>query len=260
MCTTNKTLFLVSVMLLTGCSVQEKSWETVSPVFIKEEAKQYITSTRVVVSIDQDKRLGLPVLGQRTSHQYYGVIGKLAESAEVRFANDLSEGLRSLLRSIDKAAFKFNTGNKFRRAAESEFQSLTWLKVSSVVNQTDLQIPDIESMVKTLDEDALLLIDNRYLMAIDFSSITVFSYATLYARNENLVRIAKAAKPYEDLPTLYKNLFSYEFRYQDTYTTADDALKGWSKNDGEMVKRAITQSITDLTKQIVSDLSFTTVK
>ena len=72
MCTTNKTLFLVSVMLLTGCSVQEKSWETVSPVFIKEEAKQYITSTRVVVSIDQDKRLGLPVLGQRTSHQYYG--------------------------------------------------------------------------------------------------------------------------------------------------------------------------------------------
>lgn len=260
MLTPFKLLLLVSLILLTGCTVQEKSWEKVSPVFIKEEAKKHIDSTKVVVSLDQDKRLGIPVLGQRTSHQYFGVVGKLAESGMLRFENSLSERQRSLLRGIDKAAFRFNTGSKFRVATEKSLYSLAWLKVSSVINETDLHIPDIDAMVKTLDEDAMLLIDNRYLMAIDFSSITVFSYVTLYAHEENLVQIAKSAKPYEEPPTLYKNLFSYEFRYAGSYTTADEALEGWNKNEGEMVKRAIVESISSLTSQIATDLSFITEK
>jgi len=208
-----KILYIACLLLLTGCTVQEKSWEKVSPVFIKEEAKKHIDSTKLVISIDQDKRLGIPVLGQRTSHQYFGVVGKLAESGLLRFENSLSEKQRNLLRGVDKAAFRFDTGSKFRDTLENNLHSLAWLKVSSVVNETNLHIPDIEAMVKTMDEDAMLLIDNRYLMAIDFSSITVFSYATLYAHDENLVKIAKSAKPYEDPPTLYKNLFSNFFNF-----------------------------------------------
>ena len=255
-----KSIFAVSLILLSACTIQEKYWGKVAPVFVNEEAKQHINSTKVVVSLDQDKRLGIPVLGQRTSHQYYGVIGKLAESGMVRFENDLSEEQRRLLREVDKAAFRFDAGIEFRETAENSLRSLAWLKVSSVINQTDLQIPDIERMVQTQDEDVLLLIDTRYLMAIDFSSITVFSYVTMYAHDESLVKIAKDALPYEHPPTLYKNLFSYEFRYAGSYTTADDALKGWGKNEGEMVQLAISESISDLTKQIVDDLSFTTLK
>jgi hypothetical protein len=157
-------------------------------------------------------------------------------------------------------AYRFDTGTKFHKAIESSLRPLDWLKVSSVVNQTDLQIAEIERMVQTLDEDALLLIDNRYLMAVDFSSITVLSYVSLYANEQTLVKIAKDARPYEDPPTLYKNFFSHQFRYDGNYSTPHDALKGWSKNEGEMVQRAISESISDLTKQIVEDLSFTTSK
>ena len=260
MCANIKTLILASLVLLNGCTVQEKYWGKVAPVFVSEEAKQHIKSTKVMVSIDQNSKLGIPILGQRTSHQYYGVIGKLAESAEVRFEKGLSEENRSLLRSVDITAFKFDTGAKFSKAVESSLRSLDWLKVSSVVSQTDLQIAEIESMVQTQDEDALLLIDNRYLMAVDFSSITVLSYVSLYAHEKTLVKIAKDARPYEDPPTLYKNFFSFQFRYTDNYTTPHDALKGWSNNEGEMVQRAISESINDLTKQIIADLSFTTSK
>ena len=255
-----KTLSILAFVLLHACTVQEKTWENASPIFIVEEAKHHINATKVVVSIDQDKRLGMPVLGQRTSHQYYGVVGKLAESAEVRFGNSLSEEQRKLLREVDKASFRYDAGVKFRDAINNGLRSIEWLKASSVVNESDLYIPDIERLVLTLDEDALLLIDNRYLMAIDFSSISVFSYVTLYAHEENLVKIAKAAHPYENPPTLYKNLFSYEYRIEGKYATADDALKGWSNNEGEMVQRAISESIADLTNQISSDLSFTTLK
>ena len=253
-----QTLFFVSLVLLYGCTAQGKFQKEVSPTFINEETKQYIKSTKVVVSLDQDKRLGIPASGHGTSHQYFGVIGKLAESAEIRFGRDLSEEQRQLLRGVDKAAFRFDTGVKFREAVESNLRPIDWLNVSSVINQTDLQIPDIERMVKTQDEDALLLIDTRYLMAVDFSSITVFSYVTLYAHEETLVKIAKYARPYENPPTLYNNLFSYEFHYDGSYTTANDALKGWDENEGEMVQRAISESITDLTMQIAADLSFTT--
>jgi len=256
----SKFFFISVILLLCGCTVQEKTWENVSPVFVREEAKQHINSTRVVVSIDQDKRLGIPVMGQRTSHQYFGVVGKLAESGEARFKNDLAEEHRRLLREVDLAAFRFDTGNKFREAVDQKINTLQWLKISSVVNHADLQVSDVESMVQTQDEDALLLIDTRYLMAIDFSNITVFSYVTLYAHSDDLVKIAKAAHPYEDPPTLYKNLFSYEFRVEGKYATADDALKGWSENNGEMVQHAISESISDLTQRIIADLSFTTVK
>ena len=255
-----KALCILIFILLHACTVQEKTWENASPIFIVEEAKHHINATKVVVSIDQDKRLGMPVLGQRTSHQYYGVVGKLAESAEVRFGNSLSEEQRKLLRDVDKASFRFDTGVKFRDAINNSLRSIEWLKVSSVANETDLHIPDIERLVLTQDEDALLLIDSRYLMAIDFSSISVFSYVTLYAHEENLVKIARSAHPYENPPTLYKNLFSYEFRITGNYATADDALTGWSNNEGEMVQRAIAESIKDLTSQIAEDLSFTTLK
>lgn len=253
-------LFIAGFILLSGCTVQEKFWGKVAPVFISEEAKQRIKSTKVIVSLDQDERLGIPIMGQRTSHQYSGVIGKLAESATVRFGDDLSEEQRRLLRGIDMVAFRFDTAVKFREAAQSSLSSIAWLNVSSVVHQHDIPLAEIERIVQTQDEDVLMLIDNRYLMAIDFSSITVFSYVSLYAHERTLVKMAKDAKPYEDPPTLYKNLFLYEFRYDGNYTNAGDALKGWNKNEGEMVQRAITESITDLTKQIIDDLSFTTLK
>lgn len=251
------TLVIVSLMLLSGCASQEKAPENVAPDFISDEVKQQIKSTLVVVSLDQDARLGMPASGQGTSHQYYGVIGKLAESGTVRFEKDLSEDHRRLLRGIDKAAFHFDTGAKFRAEIEEGLRSSAWLNVVSVLNQNDVPIADIERMVQTQDEDALLLIANRYLVAMDFSSITVFSYVTLYAHEEALVKIAKAARPYEDPPTLYQKLFSFEYRYEGSYTTPEQALKGWNENDGEMVQRAISQSIIDLTKQLVTDLSST---
>jgi hypothetical protein len=250
-----KTLILAGSILLCGCSSQEKAQENVSPDFISEEVKQYINSTKVVVSLDQDARFGMPVSGQSTSHQYYGVIGKLAESGTVRFAKDLSEENRRLLRGIDRSAFHFDAGAKFRGAIEESLQSVAWLKVSDIVNQNDVPVDDIERMVQSQDEDALLFIANRYLMEIDFSRITVFSDVTLYAHDESLIKIAKAARPYENLPTLYQKLFLFEFRYDGSYTTPEDALKAWNKSDGEMVQRAILDSIDNLTQQIVIELS-----
>jgi hypothetical protein len=250
-----KILITVSLILLSGCTSQEKSLEDVSPDFISEEVKQTINSTRIVVSLDQDARLGMPASGQGTSHQYYGVIGKLAESGTVRFENDLSEEKRRLLRGIDKVAFRFDAGAKFREVVEEGIRFIDWLDVSSVINQNDIAFDDIGRMVQTQDEDALLLIANRYLMDMDFERIAVFSYVTLYAHDETLIKIAKATRPYEEPPTLYQKLFLFEFRYDGSYTTPDDALKGWNENDGEMVQRAISESITYLTKQIEGDLS-----
>lgn len=254
-----KKLVFVTVILLTACSVQEKTWESVSPVFVPEKAKQFIQTTRVLISVDRDSRMGIPVMGQRTSHQYFGVLGKLAESATSRFKDDLAAEHRHLLRGVDKAAFKFDSSGKFRETAEQKLRNIDWLKVSNVVNQYDIPLNEIGKIVRTQDEDVLLFIDNRFLMSYDFRSIIVFSHVALYANNDQLVEIAKKARPYENPPTLYKNLFLYEYHYDKKYTTADDALGGWSNNNGEMVRRAIAESISDLTNQISTDLSFITV-
>lgn len=253
-----KTLILIGLILSGGCSSQEKAPENVSPNYISEEVKQYLNSTRVVVSFDQDARFGMPASGKGTSHQYYGVIGKLAESGTVRFKKDLSEENRRLLRGIDKTAFHIDAGAKFREVIEENLQSVDWLAVTSVINQNDVPVDDIERMVQTQDEDALLFIANRYLMEMDFSRMTVFSDVTLYAHDESLIKIAKAARPYENLPTLYQKLFLFEFRYDAGYTTPEEALKGWNENNGAMIQRAISQSITELTGQIVADLSSAT--
>lgn len=253
--TSIKTLILLGLILLSGCSSQEKVAQNVSPNIINEEVKQYLNSTKVVVSFDQDARFGMPASGKGTSHQYYGVIGKLAESGTVRLAKDLSEDNRRLLRGIDRAAFHFDAGTKFRDAIEESLQSVDWLKVSDIVILNDVPVDDIERMVQTQDEDALLFVANRYLMGMDFRRITVFSDVTLYAHDEALVKIAKAIRPYENPPTLYQKLFLFEFRYEGSYTTPEDALKAWNESDGEMVRRAIKDSIDNLTQQIVVALS-----
>ena len=97
-------------------------------------------------------------------------------------------------------------------------------------------------------------------MAKDFTNITIFSYVALYANEKSLAKIAKDSRPYDDPPTLYKNLFQYEFRFEGIYTTANEALKGWSENNGEMLHRALETSIADLSNQIVADLSSTTIE
>ncbi len=250
-----KTLILFALILSGGCSSHEKAPENVSPNFISEEVKQYLNSTKVVVSFNQDARFGMPVSGQGTSHQYYGVIGKLAESGTVRLAKDLSEENRRLLRGIDRAAFHFDAGAKFRDAIEESLQSIDWLKISDIVVLNDVPVDEIERMVQTQDEDALLFVANRYLMGMDFRRIAVFSEVTLYAHDESLVKIAKAIRPYEYPPTLYQKLFLFEFRYEGSYTTPEDALKAWNESDGEMVRRAIKGSIDNLTQQIVIELS-----
>lgn len=256
--TSIKTLILLGLILLSGCSSQEKELENVAPNFISEGVKQYLNSTKVVVSFDQDARFGMPASGHGTSHQHYGVVGKLAESGTVRLAKDLSEENRRLLRGIDRAAFHFDAGAKFREAIEESLQSVDWLKVSDIVILNDVPVDDIERMVQTQDEDALLFIANRYLMSMDFSRITVFSDVTLYAHDESLIKIAKAARPYVNPPTLYQKLFLFEFRYDGSYTTPEDALKAWSESDGEMVQRAIKDSIDNLTQQIAIELSSAT--
>lgn len=253
-------LVVVLLLVLTGCMVQQKYWGKVSPIFMDEKARSLIKSTKVLVGLDHDSRMGPPVLERENPGGQYGIIGSLNESTMAHSESKSTQERQKNLDGINKAAIDFNIGSRFREAIEESIKPFSWLNVTYVVKKHDVKIPEIEQMVKTLDEDALLLIDNKYLMAKDFSNITVFSYVALYANEKNLVKIAKDARPYEDPPTLYKNLFQYEFRYDGTYTTADSALKGWNENDGEMLKRALTKSIADLNRQIVADFSSTTIE
>jgi hypothetical protein len=260
MITVLRLLLMTMTLLGSGCAVQQKYWGQVSPIFMNETARPLISSTRVVVGLDHDSRMGPPVIANGSSGQQFGILGALIESAIVHNENDAIQDRQRRLDGINKAALEYNIGSKFREAVEKSISPLSWLNISYVVKKHDVRIPEIERMVQTLDEDALLLVDNKYLLAQDYSRITVFSYVALYAKESTLAKIAKDARPYEDPPTLYKNLFQYEFAYDGVYTTENDALAGWSSNEGTMIHRALTASIDELTRQIVADLQSTTVE
>ena len=176
--------------------------------------------------------------------QWFGLIGALVESAIVHNENDQLQARQRQLTTINKATLDFNIGSKFREKVETTMKPIDWLNVSYVVKKHKIRIYEVEQMVKNAD---------------DYSNIKVFSYVAIYANEKNLAKIAKDARPHEDPPTLYKNVFKYEFQFDGTYTTAESALKGWSDNDGEMLKRALSASIDELVNQIVTDFSYTTV-
>lgn len=252
-------IILACTLTGAGCAVQQKYWGDVAPIFMNETARPLISSTRILVGLDHSSRMGPPLVANGNSGQQFGLIGALVESALVHNENDQIQARQRSLTTINKATLDFNIGSKFREKVESTMKPIDWLNVSYVVKKQQVKIYEVEKMVKNLDEDALLLIDNKYLMADDYSNIKVFSYVAIYANEKNLAKIAKDARPHEDPPTLYKNVFKYEFQYDGTYTTPESALKGWSDNDGEMLKRALTASIDELVNQIVTDFSYTTV-
>lgn len=250
---------LCCVFVFTGCAVQQKYWGDTSPIFMNETARPLISSTRVLVGLDHDSKMGPPIVANGSSGQQFGLIGALVESAIVHGENNALQERQRRLTGINQAVLDFNIASRFRETVESTIKPIDWLNVSYVVKKHDVKIFEVEKMVNSLEEDALLLIDNKYLMAEDFSNFKVFSYVAIYANEKNLAKIAKDARPHENPPTLYKNLFKYEFKYDGTYTTPESALKGWSDNDGEMLKRAMAQSIDNLVNQIVTDFSYTTV-
>lgn len=234
-------------------------WGFVSPIFMNETARHQIRSTRIVVGLNADSRMGPPLVANGNSGQQFGLIGVLIESAIVHGENDAIQDKQKRLAEINKAVLNYNFGSHFRQAIEDGVKPLDWLNVSYVVKQQDYKTGDTEKILRTLEEDALLVVDCKYIMADDYSRLFVYSYVALHAQQKDLVAIAKQARPYEDPPVLYKNLFKYEFPFEGTYTNEREAIKGWSDNEGEMIHRAMETSIKELTQQITSDMSAITV-
>ena len=255
-----KLIICISTLIMTtGCVVQQKYWNDSAPIFMNETARPLISSIRVMVGLDYDSKMGPPMIANQNSAQQFGLIGLLVESAIVYNENDSIQMRQRRLTEINRATLEFNIGSQFREAVESTMKPIDWLNISYVVKKHDIKIHEIEKMVVDLEEDALLLIDNKYLMAEDFSKLEVLSYVAIYANEANLVKIAKDARPDEYPPTLYKNLFRFEYPYQGTYITADKAINGWSENGSQMLKNALSKSIENLVNQIVTDFSYTTI-
>lgn len=250
--------FVLSI-ILSGCAVTRNHWGFVSPIFMIESARYQISSTRVVVGLNPDSRMGPPVNPTPASGQQLGLAGVIIESALVYHENNTIQDKQRNLNNINKAALEFNFGSKFRQAIEESTKTLKWLHVSYVTKQQDYKANDIYNILHTLNEDALLLIDCKYQMASDYSKLLVFSYVALHAKNKDLTQIAIRSRPNEDPPVLYRHLFKYEFPYDALYTTSNAAIAGWSQNDGAMLKKGFSLAVKEISHQIISDMSAITV-
>jgi len=251
------TIFVI--ILLGACVAPQKNWSFVSPIFMNETARHQIKSTRIVVGLNADSRMGPPLVADNNSGQQYGLVGLLVESAIVHGENDAIQEKQRHLTEINKAVLAFNFGSSFRQAIEDNVKPLEWLKVTYVVKKQDYRIGDTAELLKNMDEDALLVVDCKYIMSDDFSKLQVLTHVSLLPKHPDLIAVAKKTRPYDDAPVLYENLFKYNFPYEETFLNPNDAIAGWSKNDGEMVRRALQASIKDLTQQITADMSAITV-
>jgi len=250
---------VVLSVILIACVAPQKNWNYISPIFMVENARHKIGSTRVVVGLNADSRLGPPLVASGNSGQQGGLIGALIESAIVHGQNDTIQEKQRHLTEINNALLTFNFGSAFRQAVQDKVKPLEWLHVTYITKQQDFRIGDITRLLTSIDEDALLVIDCKYIMADDYSKLNVYTHVTLNPKRAELVKIAKQARPNDQFTVLYENLFKFVFPYDGTFLNPNDAIAGWSNNNGDMIHRALTASINDLTQQIISDMSAITV-
>lgn len=254
-----KIVLLTMLYSLTACVAPQKTWEGVTPIFMVEAARNRINSTRVVVGLNPESTMA-PKIATANSGQQFGLIGALIESAIVHGENDAMQDRQRLVNNIRSEALKYNFGSKFREEIENNLQGLDWLKVTFVVKEPSLQTQNVSNILKSINEDVLLVMDCKYSMSEDFSKIFVMSHVAMHPRNEELSKIALQFRPNEDLPTLYRHLFKYEYPFDGVFSDVIQAANGWSANNGEMIHKALDAAIADLATQIIADLSAYTVE
>lgn len=248
-------MLLVIVVLLTQACVT-RSPANLKPVFMVEEARYQIASSRVVIGTDPQR--GADPM-QANSGREGGLLGAILASAITHSQNTSIDQKEKILAPIKTATLKYNYASKFRDYIKKDLMELEWLNINKIIKKNEQQYNRLGQLLNKTTEDALLLVDTGFEISPDLSRFIVSAFVILVPKNQSLVLVAQKVPQETVYPVLYRHYFTYEHEVEGGYVNQMHAMEMWSRDHGSMVTKALDESIPKLAEMIVRDIQSITI-
>lgn len=240
-------LLLVGAALATGCATGRKDEPQVG---FTHAATKAIGSTRVVIGVDNS-------LERNTAHVTYGggaqfgLIGVVVETALAASSEKARQTKAKSTAGVRAAAIKFNFAGAFKSELEKSLRNMPWLNVSHVYADVGVQSQNTERLLSEISDDALMVADVAYALTPDMRKLVVGAYVDVHPKNPKLAPLAQVSS---GTPVLFRKGFEFEYPLEGEYVDDAQAAEAWSRNDGEVLHRALSRAVTELAAKIEASL------
>ena len=220
-------LFIVSVLSVSmiGC--------VVNPIrkAISEKDARSIRSTQVVSIISQDEITANVVNPNISAAAGGGLLVALIDASIIESRTAEAEGFIAPLR---QGLANFDFREEYWKRQEQLFAEKNWIKSGKPENTAvSMGVTQIRERVKSMQEDAFLIMKVEYHLSSDFKRMVVGNYAQLWTRGEDLpayaarIEYQSAAIQVEDQTAAvdYWNKDGARAAYATLYEGMDEVLK-----------------------------------
>ena len=242
-------LLIAGASLVTACASQSRKGE--QHIGFSEVAAKSISSTRVVIGIDNslERHQTQPHYAGGTQ---FGLLGAVIETAIAASFESERQQKAKAVSSVRAAAIKFNFLGAFKSELERTLKAMSWLNVSYIYADVGPQSRSTERLLSEAKEDAVMVADVAYAFAPNMDRLVVTAYVDVHPKKPDLAKLAYVS---EGTPLLFRKGFDLEYPLEGEYIDEAQASAAWSRNDGEMLHRALRRAVTDLVAQIGYELS-----
>jgi len=235
---------VLAAAVLSGCAGQRI-------VPMQDAAASRIKSTDVIVVLPQQEiktEITQSNVAQATGG---GLIPALIDLAVNKSRADDAE---TTVVGVRNALLDYDFSKQILTNIEQQLRQLAWINLQAVRLETTSADDKINDAVARSTANAVLVVRTSYSVTADFLRIKVTALVTGHPKTDELVAVAKQARPDIDPPLLYRNTFIVSNGAGGPFANRDAAAKAWADDNGKKAREALDQGAADLAERLATDL------
>src|SRR5215472_12230104 len=227
---------VLAAAVLSGCAGQRI-------VPMQDAAASRIKSTDVIVVLPQQEiktEITQSNVAQATGG---GLIPALIDLAVNKSRADDAEASVVVIRN---ALLDYDFSKQLLTSIEQQLRQLPWINLQAVRLETTSGDDKISDAVARSTANAVLVIRTSYSLSPNFSLIKITAVVTGHPKTEELVAVARQARPDIDPPLLYRKAFFVTNGAGGPFANREAAAKAWADNNGKIAREALDKGAVNL--------------
>jgi len=250
-----KRLFLLVTLatLLVGCASTYR-------VPIPEQTRKHLDSTDMVFVFNQKELYAdYAKTDSSSTGSQYGFLGSIVSLTVDSAMNSRSQKkAKDLFIPIKQSLGGVRYDKSLEKAITKRLARIDWLKLNKAGVTGVYGSKANAKAAEKSKNGALLVIRTNYYLRQQLVGFTVNSNVALYARNENLRKLA--GKQSGGKSIIYRNSFYFTEPLPKDIKGGKLAAEYWSADGGKKIRTAMLKSIKSLSKRIAEDIQNPEIK
>ncbi|MDQ7048450.1 MAG: hypothetical protein Q9M92_02480 [Enterobacterales bacterium] len=253
-----RNLAIVALLMITGCSVN-----AIRP--FPDTAESKVVQSDILVNVSQQEIYAEIDRSNTTAAMGGGLLFALIDSAiDASRADDAEEYIQPVKESL----FNYSFDKKIKDVLDENLANILWLHSQPAVILNDASSKTTNEKYSQSKSDIVMVTNLDYHLSPNLSQLIVSGSVSAYPKTSELIELRnnyfkKVPKIKKDRlavdnfdTTLYYNKFYITYRIKsDGAEEAIGFAYKWSKNEGQVIKQALDQSIECMAKMIAYDIN-----